>query len=79
MNKVFEEQYGEGNVEFCRYAFGWTSDVLTWDQILENSLEEKRFNCYDYNQKHVEYCYDSLEMGYNEMASNEDLKKCLTE
>jgi len=47
MEQVFFDQYGEGNVEFCRYAFGKSSDVITKEQFWENAFEKQRFACYD--------------------------------
>lgn len=49
MKEVFDAQYGDGSVEFCKYAFGFTSDVITWDEYIGNTLEAKRWECYDYN------------------------------
>ena len=40
MEDVFEGQFGEGNVEFCRYAFGVETDVLTPEEWYDNLLEE---------------------------------------
>ena len=61
MEKVFEEQYGKGNAEFCRYAFGISSELLSKAEKERNSLESKRSKCYYNNNKnqHVRYCKDT--------------------
>ena len=46
MSYVFEEQYGKKDVEFCRYAFGITSDMLTEAEKKVDTHRDMRFQCY---------------------------------
>jgi hypothetical protein len=42
MEKNFEEQYGKGNAEFCRFAFGISSELLSKAEKVKNAFKSKR-------------------------------------
>jgi hypothetical protein len=42
MKEVYDELYGEDNLEFCRYAFGIASEVIWREHYFKETYAEER-------------------------------------
>lgn len=72
METGYNKIYGDKPIEYCRYAFGNSSAIFTYDErrnwnlgILEkNVFSHKMFQCYQENGLVKEFCDEVQELGY---------------